>query len=135
MRDNFLVSANSTSNGMRIVALIALFAGAIGTLVFLSMVSSHQHSIVLRALFIAWDTAPFLALLWFHRSSAAWPQSRLDTLNLVSAIVAVMALAMYGNAALGTTRLRPAAPFLIVPIGCWIVIAVGRSIARSRATR
>jgi hypothetical protein len=125
--------AASNNSVPRLAAIAAAIAGVVNTLIFQYKVAHHSTSLLLPLMFAVWGTAPFAALLWFNLSSSAWPAALRNRLHFISILLCAATLAIYASAS-GSLRFRPAAPFLMVPIGCWIVIVAARLIATRRVT-
>jgi hypothetical protein len=105
---------------LRPAALIATVAGAVGSVVFTLMVGRHNGSRILQGLFIVWVLAPFIAGGLADRVSRRWSVSTRMALYGVMLVVALGSLLIYGTVALGPPRPKPAAVFLIVPLGSWL---------------
>ena len=102
-------------------ALGATVAGAAGSVVFTFMVGRHNESRVLMGMFMVWVLAPFVALLVADRRSRGWPAATRTALQGVMLAVALGSLIIYGAVALGPPRPQPAAYFLLVPLGSWLL--------------
>ena len=120
---------------LRAVTLVAAVVGAVGAIVFVLRVGHRNKSIILVAMFVIWDVAPFVGLLWAHRAARAWASISQTALYWVTLVVALASPAIYGVVALGPPRPKPAAWFLIVPVASWLLIAVVLRIAAALARR
>lgn len=122
---------------MRRAALTAVLIGAVGSLALMLRVGRHNPSVLLMAMFTLWVVAPFVALGWAHRRSARWPDLTRQAMQVVTFVVALGSLAIYGQVAFGPPRPTPAAAFLLVPAGSWLLVAiaavVGAVVARLRS--
>lgn len=108
---------------LRAVSMIALMAGAAGSVGFMLRVGHHNNSQILLMLFGIWVLSPFMALVL---ANVFWkPGSVLTraTLYSVMLVVTLGPLAIYGYVALGPPRAKPASLFLIVPLVSWLFIA------------
>ena len=115
-----------SSGLLRRAALSATIVGAVGSEVFMFMVGRHNQSIVLMSMFTVWVLAPFAALVLVAGRTANWPVVRRTALYGVMLVVALGSLFTYGAVALGPPRPQPAAFFLLVPLGSWVLaLAVG----------
>lgn len=136
IRALFLTSTNNEAGNrfavtvLRTVALVAAVVGAVGSIVCVLRVGHRNKSIVLIAMFVIWDVAPFVGLLLAHRASRRWPSIAQSALSGVTLVVALASLAIYGVVALGPPRPTPASWFLIVPVASWLLIALVLRIAR-----
>jgi hypothetical protein len=110
-------------------ALISLPMGAVGSLGFMLWVGRHNHSRLLTAIFTLWVLFPFVALVWAHVVSKRWPPFTRATLHCVTLVVALASVAIYGMVAFGPPRAKTAAPFVIVPPACCLLIAIALPIA------
>ena len=99
------------------------------------LVGHRNKSIILLAMFVLWDLAPFAGLLLAYRTSRSWASIVQTALHWVMVLVGVGSLAIYGIVALGPPRPKPAAWFLIVPLASWLFIGIVLRIAASRARR
>jgi hypothetical protein len=110
---------------MRVAAQIALIAGAVGSLVFMLSVGSRAP-VFLILMFAVWVLSPFVALLVLSARSWVSPS--------VMLLVPLVSLLIYGLVALRLSLPKPAAPFLLVPLGSWILIGImmraGRRVRR-----
>ena len=97
--------------------------GAVGSVVFTLMVGRHNSSLILAGLFAAWVLAPFLGFGLADRLAPRWPVPTRAALYWVMLIVALGSLFIYAIAALGPPRPKPAAVFLAVPLGSWLLAA------------
>ena len=112
---------------LRAVGLIAVAAGAVGSIGF--MLRAGHPPLFLRVLFAIWVLSPFVALLFAHVVSKRWPVITRTTLYSLMVIVTVGSLAFYGNVVFGPPRPKPAFAFLVVPLGSWLVMTIAVSIA------
>jgi|SRR5438445_1814771 len=120
---------------LRAVTLVAAVVGAVGAIVFVLRVGHRNKSIILVAMFVIWDVAPFVGLLLAHRASRLWASTSRMALYWVTLLVTLASLAIYGVVALGPPRPKPASWFLILPVVSWLLIAaVLRIAARARRT-
>jgi hypothetical protein len=107
---------------LRAAALMVALPGAGASVGLMLMVGRHQPSRLLLTLFTLWVLSPFasaaLALLFFKR----WTGRTGAGLSGVLLILTPITLAIYGYAAFGPARSKPAALFLMVPLASWVVI-------------
>lgn len=90
---------------------------------------------VLLVLFTGWVLSPFAALILGDVLSRAWPVLLRATLHVLTLMVALFSLAMYAGAIPMPAGARPAAVYLMVPLGSWLIIAIVIPAARFAATR
>ena len=81
---------------LRVISIIALIAGAIGSLVFMFHAGQNTPRLLL-ILFIFWVLAPFTALLWATMISKRWSVLTRGTLYCVTLIVSFGSLAIYSE--------------------------------------
>ena len=105
------------------LALITVAAGAAGSVGLLLKLGQRTPRFLLL-LFIIWVLSPFLALAVAGNLSKRWSVVTRTTLHGVMLIVTLGSLAIYGNVAFGTPRTRPAAMFLLVPLGSWLLLTI-----------
>lgn len=107
---------------LRGVALFAVVVGAAGSLVL--MLRAGHPPLFLRVLFAGWVLSPFVALALAHIASKRWPVPTRATLYAVTLVVALGSPAFYGGIVSMPPGTRPAAVFLVVPFGSWLLLAV-----------
>src|SRR5213082_3283686 len=112
---------------LRAVGLIAVAAGAVGSIGF--MLRAGHPPLFLRVLFAIWVLSPFMALLVAHVVSKSWSVLTRTTLYSLMIMVTVGSLAFYGNVVFGPPRPKPAFVFLVVPLGSWLLMAIAVAIA------
>ena len=108
---------------LRAVSMIALMAGAAGSVGFMLRVGHHNNSQILLLLFGIWVLSPFTALVL---ADVFWKPGSVPThatLYGVMLVVTLGSLAIYGYVALGPPRAKPASLFLVVPLVSWLFIA------------
>ncbi len=79
------------------VALIAVVAGASGSVGLMLWVGHRNPSRVLLGLFVIWDLSPFIALLLADMVSKRWSVITRATLHIVMLVLALSSLALYGD--------------------------------------
>ena|SRR6266404_47254 len=102
----------------------AALVGAVGSLGLLLRSGRHTPRLLL-ALFVVWVISPFVAAVL---SDVLAKRRRVlggATLYCVTLVLTVGSLVIYGAVVCGLFRARPAAVFLLVPLGSWVVIGVG----------
>ncbi|SRR6266481_2275270 len=118
---------------LRAVALVAVVAGAAGSLALMLYVGRRNPSRMLLLLFTLWVLSPFVGLALAAGRAQRWSVATRGTVHLVTLIVAVGSLAIYGAVAFGPPRRTPAFAFLVVPLGSWVLIAATVGMAAVRA--
>jgi hypothetical protein len=108
-------------NFLRIMALIAMLVGAIGSLGFMFYAGRNQNSVILIALFTTWVLSPFVGLLIADKISKRWTVNTSVTLYWLMIVLSLGSLIIYSGALipLGT---KPAFKFLVVPFISWLLI-------------
>jgi hypothetical protein len=126
-------------NVLRTAALIALPAGAVGSIGFMLRAGHRNPSRVLLMLFAIWVLSPFVALVFATIVSKDWSVLTRTTLYGVMLVLTASSLAIYGDVALGPPRAKTAFAFVVVPPASWLLIAITIStaalISRSRPRR
>jgi len=122
----------ATSGTLRVAALIALPAGALGSVGLTLGVGHRNDSRILVLLFAGWVLSPFIAAAWGSLSSRRWPASAQAAFHGAAVVLALGSLAAYGIAVWGDLRVKPALPFLVVPLVSWVLIAAFALILRLR---
>lgn len=108
---------------MRAVGLIALTAGAVGSLDLLLHASQHPPGFLL-ALFIVWVLSPFVALAVADRVSRRFPILAGAPLYGLMVLLALGSLACYGGLVSMPQGSRPAFVFLFVPSVSFLLMIV-----------
>jgi hypothetical protein len=108
---------------LRAGALIAVVAGALGSVGLMLWVGHRNPSRALLALFVIWDLSPFIALILAYIVSKRWSVHTRATLYGVMLILALGSLALYGDV-VWRPRPQPAFMFLVVPFGSWLLMAI-----------
>jgi dienelactone hydrolase len=109
---------------LRAVALVAVVAGAAGSDGLMLYAGHRNDSRILLALFAIWVISPFVALALANMVSKRWSVLTRATLHGVMLILTVVSLAIYGNAVSIPPGSRLAVPFLVVPMGSWLLITI-----------
>jgi hypothetical protein len=123
---------------LRAVALIAVVAGAGGSVGLMLWVGHRNPSRVLLILFTIWVLSPFVALILAQMVSKRWSVLTRATLYSVMLVVTLGSLAIYGDVLLRPPK-KAAFPFLVVPFASWllmtIVVPIAALISRRRSRR
>ena len=114
---------------LRTAALIALPAGAAGSIGLMLRAGHRNPSRVLLILFAIWVLSPFVALLFAIIVSKDCSVLTRATLYGVVLVLTATSLAIYGDVALGPPRTKTAFVFVVVPPASWLLIAIAISIA------
>jgi uncharacterized membrane protein len=114
---------------LRAISVIAAAAGAVVSLGFMFRVGGQQQSLILIGLFTGWVLSPFVALVAADVVLKRRTALVRVTLCALMLIVTATSVAVYGNVALGPPRPQPAAMFLMVPLGSWLLATVALAIA------
>jgi len=113
---------------LRVVALIAVVAGAAVSIGLMLWVGHRNPSRVLLGLFVIWDLSPFAGLVLADIMSKRWSVFTRATLYGLMLILTLGSLAIYGDVVL-RPRSQPAFMFLVVPLGSWLLMTIVVSIA------
>lgn len=108
---------------LRIVALTAGLAGAVGSFSFVLHTGRNNDSVLLVLLFVAWVLSPFIALFVANLVSMRWPAFTRVILYCLIIFLTVGSLVFYSGA-LRPVGTKPAFVFLAVPLMSWILIAI-----------
>jgi hypothetical protein len=106
------------------MARIAVVAGAGGSAGLTLYAGRHNASRLLIVLFTLWVLSPFMALAWANMVSKGWPVVTRAALYGLMLALPLGSLAIYGDAALGPPRPKPAFVFLVVPMASALLIAI-----------
>ena len=109
---------------LRAAALIAVLAGAVGSVGLMLHAGRRNNSRILLVLFALWVLSPFVALVLANVVSKRWSVHTRATLYSVMLILTLGSLAIYGDVALGPPRPKTAFVFVVVPPASWLLIAI-----------
>jgi len=105
-------------------ALLLPVIGAVGSVGLMLRVGHRNDSRILLALFAIWVLSPFVALVLANLISKRWSVLTRATLHGVMLILTVGSLAIYGNTLSAPPGSKLAVPFLVVPLGSWLLITI-----------
>ena len=114
---------------LRTAALIAVPAGAVGSVGLMLLVGHRNPSGLLIVLFALWVLSPFMPLVWASVVSRRWSVLTRATLYVVMLLITLGSLAIYGDVALGPPRAKTAFVFVVVPPASFLLIAIVLPIA------
>jgi hypothetical protein len=109
---------------LRGAALIAVLAGAAGSVGLMLRAGHRNPSRLLIVLFALWVLSPFMALVWASVASKRWSVRTRVTLHIVMLVIPIGSLAIYGALAYGLLRAKIGFVFLVVPAASWLLMAV-----------
>lgn len=112
---------------LRGVALFAVVAGAALSLAL--MLRAGHPPLFLRVLFTGWVLSPFVALVFAHIASQRWRVPARATLYGLTLVIALGSPALYGGIVPMPPGSRPAAVFLVVPFGSWLLLTIAALVA------
>ena len=119
----------------RRAALIAVLAGAAGSLGLMFRAGRRQNSKILLLLFAIWVLSPFVALVRANVVSKRWPILIRAALYSVMLVLTLGSLAIYGEVAFGYATAKVGFVFLVVPLASWLLIAIVVAIAALISSR
>ena len=123
---------------LRTAALVAGLAGAAGSLGLLFH-ASRTRPPILMVLFVIWVLSPFVAIVFTGVVSKRWPVLIQVSVHIVTLVIALSSLAVYGNDALRPRRARAAFVYIAVPLVSWlalaIIVPIAALISRSQSHR
>ncbi len=108
---------------LRTAALIAVPAGAVGSVGLMLLVGHRNPSGLLIVLFALWVLSPFMPLVWASVVSRRWSVLTRATLYVVMLLITLGSLAIYGALAFGPLSAKAGFVFLVVPAASWLLIA------------
>jgi hypothetical protein len=108
---------------LRAVALIAVVAGAVGS-VGLMLRAGQRTRRLLLVLFFIWVLSPFVALAWANVVSKRWPVLTRATLYCVTLVITLGSLAFYGKLVLPPAGSPRAFVFVAVPLASWLLMTI-----------
>ncbi len=121
---------------LRAAELFFAITGGAGSLWFMLRVGHRNQSQLLVALFTVWVLSPFAALVIAHVIAKPWQARTRATLCIVTVLISLGSLAIYGDVAFGPQRAQPASSFVLVPPVSLAIMAIGMAMAtRSKRSR
>src|SRR5260370_17209980 len=100
---------------LRVGSLMAVLAGAVGSIGLMLHTGSRQKSLILIGLFTAWVLSPFVALVCAHVVSKQWPAVTRAMLYSMMLILPLGSLVRNGDVALGPPTPKTTSYFLLLP--------------------
>src|ERR1035441_8167648 len=117
---------------LRAAALIAVLAGAAGSIGLMLRAGRRNPSQILMLLFGIWVLSAFLA----HVFSKRWPVVARATLYAVMLALTLGSLTIYGDFVFGRLQAKAGSVFLVVPFASWLLIGiVGAMVISGRRSR
>jgi hypothetical protein len=116
----------------RTAALIALIAGAAGSVGFMLLVGHQNRSGILLTLFSLWVLSPFVLLLW---ADAVAGRANRPSLYGMMVIVTAVSLGVYGYVAASPRAVKNAFPFLVTPAALCIFAAAFLTVSARRSRK
>jgi hypothetical protein len=113
---------------LRAVALLAVVAGAVGSVGLMFWVGHRNPSRILQVLFAIWDLSPFIGLVLADTVSKRRAVLIRVTLYCAMLIITLGSLALYGYV-VWRPRPQPAFFFLVVPPASWLLMTIVFSMA------
>jgi hypothetical protein len=107
----------------RIIALVMILIGSVGSIGFTLRAGGNNRSILLVALFVIWVFSPFIALLVANIASKRWTDSARVVFFVLVIILTFGALASYSGV-LALAGTKPAFRFLVTPLISWLLIII-----------
>src|SRR6266545_1410735 len=108
---------------LRTTALIAVLAGAVGSL-GLMLRAGRRTPRFLLVLFVIWVLSPFVALAWASMVSKRWSILAQTTLYCVTLVLTLGSLAIYGGLVVPPAGSPAAFVFVLVPPVSWVLLTV-----------
>ena len=90
--------------GLRATALIAVLAGAVGSVGLMLHAGRRNNSRILLTLFALWGVSPFVVLVLADVVSTRWSALTRNTLYSLMLILTLGSLAVYGDVAPGPPK-------------------------------
>jgi hypothetical protein len=109
---------------LRAAALAFALAGAAGAVGLTLYAGRHNNSLILRLIFVVWVLSPFVAAAWANVVSIRWPVLTRATLHVVTLVLALGSVAIYGAVSFGLLKAKIGTIFLLVPVASWLLMAI-----------
>ena len=113
---------------LRAAALVAVLAGAVGSVGLTLYAGRRNDSRILMVLFTLWVLSPFVAVVSASIASKRWLALTRATLYSATLVVTLSSLVIYGVVALGPPRGKTAFVFVVVPPASWLLTAIAVTI-------
>ena len=113
---------------LRAAARIALVAGAVASLALMLLAGRSSPRLVLVG-FVGWILSPFVLLAWADRVSHRWSDLTRTTLSVVTLVITLGSLAIYGVVMVRSAGSPRGPAFVAVPPASWLLIAIAVGIA------
>ena len=113
------------SDRLHRTAQVAAVVGAVGSVALTLYAGRNNNLPFLMILMSGWVLAPFMGYTLASRYSASWAASTRAVLDGAIVLVAVASLVIYARGALRPPGSKPAAVFVAVPIGAWLLMVIG----------
>ncbi len=113
---------------LRAAALVAVLAGAVGSVGLTLYAGRRNDSRILMVLFALWVLSPFVAVVSASIASKRWLALTRATLYSATLVVTLSSLVIYGVVALGPPRGKTAFVFVVVPPASWLLTAIAVTI-------
>lgn len=108
---------------LRGVALVAVIAGAVGSLGLILRAGRNTPRFLL-VLFVIWVLSPFVALAWANIVSKRWPVLIRATLCCVTLVITLGSLTIYGGVILPPAGSPRGFVFVAVPPSSWLLMVI-----------
>src|SRR5258708_20050423 len=109
---------------LRAAALVAVLAGAVGSVGLTLYAGRRNDSRILMVLFALWVLSPFVALVSASIASKRWLALTRATLYSATLVVTLSSLVIYGVVALGPPRGHTSFVFAVVPPPSSFLLAI-----------
>jgi drug/metabolite transporter (DMT)-like permease len=120
---------------LRSAALIALLAGAVGSVGLLLRAGHTSDQRMLLVLIAIWVLSPWVALAVADVVSKRWSPTTRTVLYYVMLVVTLGSLAMYVDDAAMPRRAQAAFVFVVVPLASWLLMVIVIPIAAFASRR
>lgn len=112
-----------SADRLRSAALIAVVAGALGSLGFLIRAGLRTPPFLL-VIMLVWVLSPFVVLGLADLKAKRWLASTRSALHVVMLLVTVGSLAVYWRDVVRPRKSQPAFVYVAVPPAAWLLIAI-----------
>ena len=116
----------------RFASLAVGAAGSVALTLYFGRNNSHY---VLTALFVFWVLGPFAVLAFADWLSTRWPNPVRRAIHRLMFTLTLVSLAGYSVGAFRPLKAQPAAVFLVVPVACYLLMAIVVGIAALAVSR
>jgi FtsH-binding integral membrane protein len=124
-----------TTGALGRAAMVALFAGALGSVAATLYAGRHNHFVLLTAMFVVWVLAPFAGMFWVQSAARRMATPIRNGVSVAVVLVSVCSAVVYVLVAWRPPFRQAAFPFLALPVISWLVVGLDYLVAAFRSRK